>query len=61
MWRRNPSDGEEEGEESFQEDKLSQGEVVLLAIEMQREHQKGDTDCQSVVQWVKATATPRAG
>ena len=23
-----------------------------------KEHQKGDTDCQSLAQWVNATATP---
>ena len=50
-------DSEEEGEEWFQEDSLAQGEFLLLGIEMLREHQKGDTDCQSLAQWVTATAT----
>ena len=49
---------EEEGEEWFQEDNSQLGEVVLLAIEMLREHQKGDTDCHSLAQWVNATTTP---
>ena len=52
------SDSEEEGEECFQEDNSAQGEVILLAFDMLKEHQQGDTDCQSLAQWVKATATP---
>ena len=49
---------EEEGEECFQEDNSAQGEVILLAFDMLREHQKGDTDCQSLAQLVNATTTP---
>ena len=52
------SESEEEAEECFQEESSTQGEDVLLPIEMLREHQKGDTDCQSLAQWVNATATP---
>ena len=50
------SDSEEEGEELIQEE-LEQGELVLLAVELVKEHQKGDTDCQNLAQWVNATAT----
>ena len=52
------SDSEEEGEEWFQEDKTAQGEVILLAFDMLKEHQKGDPNWQSLAQWVNATATP---
>ena len=37
------SESEEEGEEFVQEE-LPQGELVLLAVELVKEHQKGDTD-----------------
>ena len=30
----------------------------MLAVELVKEHQKGDTDCQNLAQWVNATATP---
>ena len=51
------SDSEEEGEECFQEDNSAQVEVILLALDMLKEQQQGDTDCQSLAQWVNATAT----
>ena len=52
------SDSEEKGAECFQEDKSAQGEVILLAFDVLKEHQKCDTDCQSLAQWVNATAPP---
>ena len=51
------SDTEQEGEESFQEDNLSQEDVVLLGIEMLREQQKGDSECQSLSLCVNARAS----
>ena len=50
------SDSEQEGEECFQEDSSAQGEVILLDFEVLKEHQKGDTNCQSLAQWENATA-----
>ena len=50
------SGSEEEGEDGFEEDSVAHGEVLLLGIEMLREDGKGDTDCQSLAQWVSATA-----
>ena len=52
------SDSEEESEERFKEENSAQGEVVLLAFELLKEHQQGYTDCQSLAHWVNATATP---
>ena len=49
-------DSEEEGEEPLKENS-AQGEVILLAFDMLKEHQNGDTDWQSLAQWVNATAT----
>ena len=46
-----------EGEECLQEHSNEHGAVVLLEIEMLREHQKGDTDCSSLVQWGSETAS----
>ena len=40
------------------QDEAEQGELVLLAVELVKEHQKGDTDCQNLAQWFNATATP---
>ena len=40
------SDCEEKGEQCFQEDNSEQGEVILLAFDMLKEHQKGDNDCK---------------
>ena len=52
------SESEDTGEECFQDDSSAQGKVILLAIEMLKEHQKGDTDCESLAQWENATVTP---
>ena len=40
----------EEGEEPFQEEDSAQGEVILLAIDLVMEEQKGDTDWQRLGQ-----------
>ena len=59
--RRNPSRRErvEEGKEYLEEDNVAQGEVVLLWSATLREHQKGDSDCQSLAQCGNATASPK--
>ena len=52
------SDSEEEGEEQIPEEASAPGEIILLAIELVKEQQKSDTDCQRLALWVNATATP---
>ena len=52
------SDSEEPVEECCHEDNSAQGDVILLAFHMLKEHQQGDPDCQSLAQWGSATATP---
>ena len=47
------SDSEEEEDEDS-----AQGDIILLAIELVKEQQKGDIDCHSWAQWVNSTATP---
>ena len=52
------SDSEEVGEEFFYEDNSAQGEVILKAFDLLKEHQKGETDSPSLAQWLNPTATP---
>ena len=44
------SDSEKEGEECFLEDNSAQEEVILFAFDMLKQHQKADTDFQSLAQ-----------